>query len=264
MAVRIRRLRVANPHKRRHTRRRKSKTSVSKIRRASSNAVSRRRRKARRKSNPGEVTLMTKNPQKRRRSKRSRSRRRNPVVLMSRSRSRNRRSSRKSSTRRRRNPSSLAVGGFNLKTIAVNGVAAAGGAIGTRGLTQMILREKNTGAMGYGANALVAVALGWGASKVAGKEIGTAVTVGGIAGLVLRYWSERISQTSPAAVSGLGDVDFSDDGLGAYINTPFYLPSVSEPNGNGYMSVSPVPSANAAGTAPASNAPVAIGKFGPR
>lgn len=205
---------------------------------------------------------MTKNPRKKR-ARRGR-RRSNPVIRIRR---RRRGSARRSSGRRRRNPvGAISLAGFNLKAVAIAGVAAAGGAIATRGLTQMVLRDKNTGAMGYGANLLAALVLGFGANKVAGREIGTAVATGGIAALVLRYWSERISGSSPSALQGgLGDYDFSDDGLGQYIDTQFQLPSVSAAGANGYQVVTPP----AAAAAPAPGVPVQtgvvnIGAFGPR
>jgi hypothetical protein len=117
------------------------------------------------------------------------------------------------------------------------GVGAAGGAIGTRYLTQAVLGDKNTGAMGYGANLAAAIALAWAAAKFAGPEIAKGVAAGGISALIMRLWSEKVAGTSPAALSGyLGDLEFSSDGLGAYINSGFPLPTVSATNGN-YLSV---------------------------
>lgn len=117
------------------------------------------------------------------------------------------------------------------------GIGAAGGAIGTRYLTQAVLGDKNTGAMGYGANLAAAIALAWAAAKFAGADIAKGVAAGGISALIMRLWSEKVAGTSPAALSGyLGDLDFSSDGLGAYISSGFPLPTVSAQNGN-YLSV---------------------------
>jgi hypothetical protein len=100
-----------------------------------------------------------------------------------------------------------------------------------------VLGEKNTGAMGYGGNVLTAIALAWAAHKFAGREIASGVAAGGIAAVIMRLWSEKVSQTSPVAMSGyLGDLDFSGDGLGAYIASGFPLPTVSGQNGN-YLSI---------------------------
>jgi hypothetical protein len=117
------------------------------------------------------------------------------------------------------------------------GIGAAGGAIGTRYLTQLILGDKNSGFMGYGANLAAAIALAWTARKFVGPDIGDGVAAGGISALIMRLWSEKVSGTSPAALSGyLGDLEFSSDGLGAYISSGFPLPTVSAQNGN-YLSV---------------------------
>src|SRR4029077_18518771 len=132
--------------------------------------------------------------------------------------------------RRRRNPG---IGGFTGAELLSLGLGAAGGAIGSRYLTQMILGDKNTGAMGYGANIAAAIALAWAAAKFAGRDIAAGVAAGGISAVIMRLWSEKVSQTSPVAMSGyLGDLDFSGDGLGAYINSGFPLPTVSGQNGN--------------------------------
>jgi hypothetical protein len=132
--------------------------------------------------------------------------------------------------RRRRNPG---IGGFSGTELLSLGLGAAGGAIGTRYLTQAILGDKNTGFMGYGTNLATAIALAWAAHKFVGREIAAGVVAGGIGSLLMRLWSEKVSLTSPTAMSGyLGDIDFSGDGLGAYIASGFPLPTVSGTQGN--------------------------------
>lgn len=239
----IRTLRVANPHKRRRKNARRArnarpKTSIHrKVKRRST-------KKRRQRKNPigeGVLTVMA-NPRKKRRGSRSRRRKKNPFAGFARKR---RRSSgfklARRSFRRRRNPS---VGGFDVAELMKIGAGAFVGSVATRGLTQAILKDKNTGWMGYGANALAAVLLGFAASKVgASKSVATGVAAGGMAALFMRIWSEKVSQTTAAAaMSGLGDIDFSDNGLGDYVDSSFSLPSVSQPNGN-YQVVMPAGSA---------------------
>lgn len=211
----VRTVRLVNPHKRKS--------------RKSSGA---RRPKRKRNMGGGELLIMT-NPKKRssRSSRRRRSRNRkhrNPSVRQVR---RNH-----SFRRRRRNPS---IGGFSSSELLKLGLGAAGGAIGARYLTQLALGDKNTGPMGYGANIAAALALAWVAAKYAGRDIAAGVAAGGISAVILRLWSEQVSKTSPAALSGyLGDLDFSNDGLGAYIDSGFPLPTQSSTQGN-YLVVPP-------------------------
>jgi hypothetical protein len=188
------------------------------------------------------------NPKKKHRRSRRRSASRNPFVSRSKRRSK---ANRGGFRRRRHNPN---IGGFSGTELLKLGLGAAGGAIGARYVTQAVLGEKNTGAMGYGANALAAIGLAWLAAKYAGKDIAAGVAAGGLSAVVLRIWSERVSGTSPAAMSGyLGDVDFSSDGLGAYIESGFPLPTVSTQNGN-YLTVA-APGGQLVHAASASNAP---------
>ncbi|MCU1284477.1 MAG: hypothetical protein JWO13_827 [Acidobacteriales bacterium] len=107
------------------------------------------------------------------------------------------------------------------------------GGIATRGLTQQVLGDKNTGYMGYGANAIAAILLGYGANKLgAPPAVASGVVAGGFSALIQRIWSEKVSQTSPAAMAGLGDIDYSANGLGDYVASGFPLPSVSQQQGN--------------------------------
>jgi hypothetical protein len=235
----MRTVRLVNPHKKRRNR-----------------TGSRRRQRRRNTLGGGELFIMT-NPHKRKRRNRSRARNsrrrnrrtRNPFAAT--------RSRRHRNYRRRRNPS---IGGFTGSELFKLGVGAAGGAIGTRYLTQLVLGDKNTGAMGYGANLAAAVALAWAAAKFVGADIAKGVAAGGISAVIMRLWSEKVAGTSPAALSGyLGDLEFSSDGLGAYIQSGFPLPTVSATNGN-YLSVGdaaswgPIGSPSAAALAPGASA----------
>jgi len=241
----MRTVRLVNPHKKR-----KNRTHSS---------TSRRRNRRRRNTlGGGELFVMT-NPRKKRRIYRrksrakNRSRRTKNPFFATRSRRHH-----KNYRRTRRNP--FSAGGMNASELFKLGIGAAGGAIGTRYLTQVVLGDSNTGVMGYGANLVAAIALAWGAAKFAGPDIAKGVAAGGISALIMRLWSEKVAGTSPAALSGyLGDLDFSSDGLGAYINSGFPLPTVSAQNGN-YLSVpssyswGPAGSPSGAGVAPGASA----------
>src|SRR5579885_1429092 len=112
--------------------------------------------------------------------------------------------------RSHRNPS---IAGFSSNEVLKLALGAAGGSIGTRFITQAVLGDKNSGAMGYGASAATALALAYGAGKFFGKDVANGVIAGGLSAILIRIWQERVSGTSPAALSGyLGDLDFSSDG----------------------------------------------------
>jgi hypothetical protein len=172
------------------------------------------------------------NPKKTRRSRRSRKshkangrRTRNPFTRSSKG--------HRSFRRRRRNP----IAGFAGADLIKLGLGAAGGAVGTRYLTQVVLGDKNSGIMGYGGNVVAALALAYAAAKFAGREVASGVAAGGLAAVILRLWTDKVSGSSATALSGyLGDLEFSSDGLGAYINSGFPVPTVSGQNGN-YLSV---------------------------
>lgn len=129
--------------------------------------------------------------------------------------------------RNRRNPS---IAGFQADQLLKLGAGAAGGAIGTRYLTQMFLQDKNTGVTGYGVSALMAVALGYITGKYVDREVANGVVAGGLAAVLLRLWSEQVSGTSAAALSGyLGDLDFSSNALGAYSAGSYPVPFYNYP-----------------------------------
>lgn len=207
----------------------------------------------------GELALMT-NPKRKRRTKanssRSRRRRSNPWPFAKKATAKRRCRRRanpsfRSSRRRRSNPLGI-VQGESLTDLLKVGVAAAGGGYGARSLTQLVLQANNTGWMGYGANILATLGLAWVAGKFLGPKIGLGVAAGGISATAIRIWSEKVSQTSPSQLSGLGDLDFSSSGLGEYVQTPFSVPSnsVKDANGN-YVVQNPwlLPAAAAAGPA---------------
>lgn len=117
-------------------------------------------------------------------------------------------------SRKRRNPSSMSgvlplVGG-----VVVGGLA-------TRMIPQAILGASNTGIMGYGANAAVAIIGGWGVGKW-NKTAGMGVLGGGLAALAIRVYQDY---TSGAASAGS-----SDGTMGLYIASPFNPPTYTTGN----------------------------------
>ncbi len=171
------------------------------------------------------------NPRKRRNSRRRR--RSNPHAVKS----HRRRNAFFHSRRRRRNP--VNIGGMDMTSVLKVSAGAAIGGVATRGLTQMVLQSSNTDGIGYLANAVAALGLGWLTGKFAGKDVGLGVMAGGIAATIQRVWSEKVSQLSPSAMSGLGDLDYSSSGLGAYADSYFPMPTVSAQSGGYLLSSGP-------------------------
>lgn len=134
--------------------------------------------------------------------------------------------------RRRRNPGNgpLSKGLDFAKT----GLAALVGLVLTRQLPQMVLKEKNSGAMGYGANVVTAVASAALASRFAGRQIGAAVGVGGALYVANRILSEQVSPVGKVlSLSGLGDPLAADRRQLAGIRPGYFAsPEVYDRNGN--------------------------------
>jgi len=212
-----------------------------------------------RRSNPilggGELTLMS-NP------KRTKHRRRRPsgAVAVHRRRRHSagarRNPARKNPfTRRRkthRNPG-LGIAGKSPMDLLKVGVGAVAGSIGARGITQAVLQANNVGFVGYGGNLVATWLLAWLTGKFAGPDYAVGVAGGGISATVLRIWSEKVSMTSPAPLAGLGDLDFSSNGLGEYVDSGFPTPSVPTRDTQG-MLINNSPIAQAIAAKPLSTA----------
>lgn len=156
------------------------------------------------------------------------------------------------------------ISGYGTVDLIKIGISAAGGGYGTRALTQLMLQSNNQGWMGYLANGAIALALGWAADKFLGKDYGVGVVAGGLSATAIRIWSDRVSQTSPSQLSGLGDLDFSSTGLGDYVSTPYPLPTTSVKNAQGqYIVQNPYPALPAvAATAAAASSGKGMGRVG--
>jgi len=179
-------------------------------------------------------------------------RRRNPGFALSRSRR---------SYRRAKNPQ---FAGMSLIGIAKLGAGGLVGGIGTRGITQLVLRDKNTGAPGILGNLVAGGLLTWGASKM-DATLASGVAAGAVAAIAQRLWDvygmkvlpdgTGVSAVAPAQATAaqtntpsLGDVSFSANGLGFYSKATWPLPQLQ----NGFDN----PAATAAAPAPATFAKV--------
>lgn len=157
--------------------------------------------------------MATKTKRRRNRSHR----RRNPVANFG-----GRRRARRS-FRRRRNPGT-GFGLGNLKEISGMVLWGTAGALGSRILPQMLLKDSNTGIMGYGANAVTALVGGSLLGKFVSKDAGLNFTAGGAVALGLRLWSDYIGKSTitNAGLGLSGDLDFD---LGYYVQNSFPLPT---------------------------------------
>lgn len=187
----------------------------------------RRRSKARRIPNGGGVlTIMSANPKRKSRSGRRTSRHSNPSMTMDRPRRRGSRGRRRSNpgfsshrrhSFRRRNP---AVLGLGLMELIKLGAGAAAGGFGARAIPQAVLGSSNSGWMGYASNIVATFGLGWLANKFAGRDAALGVLAGGLSATGMRIWGDYAAPSAPvaqaAAVSGMGDYQFSSNGLGWY------------------------------------------------
>lgn len=110
------------------------------------------------------------------------------------------------SSRRRRNPST--AGGLlgRGKGIVTQGFWALVGLVLARQIPQMLLGTRNTGGMGYAANAITAIGAGFAIQRFAGTEAGAAATIGGSLYVINRALQEHVSPVAKVlSLSGLGD-----------------------------------------------------------
>ena len=107
--------------------------------------------------------------------------------------------------RRRSNPAGL---GRPMDWLQ-GGAGVIAGVVGTRALPQMILGASNTGPMGYVANAVAAVGIGWLSHILLKKPaITAAVIAGGFATLLSRIIADKTPFGAQLSLTGLGDHGF--------------------------------------------------------
>lgn len=96
------------------------------------------------------------------------------------------------------------------------------GVVGARAIPQMILGASNTGPMGYVANAVAAVGLGWLTHMVfpRNQTLVTAVIAGGFAGLISRIISDKTPFGAQLSLTG----GLGDWGLGLYQKSNYPAP----------------------------------------
>jgi hypothetical protein len=101
------------------------------------------------------------------------------------------------------------------------GAGVVAGVVGARALPQMLLGASNTGPMGYVANAVAAVGLGWLTHMLFPRNqvLVTSVIAGGFAGLISRVISDKTPFGAQLSLTGLGDY-----GLGLYQKSNYPAP----------------------------------------
>jgi hypothetical protein len=135
--------------------------------------------------------------------------------------------------RRRRRSNPLGITGNLLKT----SLWAAGGALATRALPNLALGAKNTGVVGYAANAGSAILLSW-VTSMFDKSGSEGVLIGGLAATVLRIAQDNFGPRFALA----GD----PGGLGLYSKGFFAVPTGSDAYGRVLQSPYPQPALPAA------------------
>jgi len=119
--------------------------------------------------------------------------------------------------RRRSNPAGL---GRPMDWLQ-GGAGVIAGVVGTRAIPQLVLGASNTGTMGYAANAIAAVGLGWLTHMLFPRNavLTTSVIAGGFAGLLSRIIADKTPFGAQLSLTGLGDY-----GLGLYQKSNYPAP----------------------------------------
>jgi hypothetical protein len=119
--------------------------------------------------------------------------------------------------RRRSNPAGL---GRPMDWLQ-GGAGVIAGVVGTRAIPQLVLGASNTGPMGYAANAIAAVGLGWLTHMLFPRNavLTTSVIAGGFAGLLSRIIADKTPFGAQLSLTGLGDY-----GLGLYQKSNYPAP----------------------------------------
>ena len=119
--------------------------------------------------------------------------------------------------RRRSNPGNLG----SMMDWVQGGAGVIAGVVGTRAIPQMVLGASNAGPMGYGANAITAVALGWLTNMLfpRNRVLTGTVIAGGFAATLSRIIADKTPFGAQLSLSGMGDW-----GLGLYQKSNFPYP----------------------------------------
>lgn len=104
----------------------------------------------------------------------------------------------------------------------MGGAGVVAGGLGSRLLPQLVLGAGNVGAMGYAANAIAALALGWASHMIFKKPILTVTVIaGGFGSLITRVVTE---QTPYGAALSQPSTGLGDWGLGLYQKSNYPWP----------------------------------------
>lgn len=125
--------------------------------------------------------------------------------------------------RRRRNPATAGVLRSG-KAMFKTGLMALLGLLVARQLPQAVLKDKNTGVIGYLSNVVTALVASAAVTKAIGKAEGQAVGIGGALYVMNRIIAEQFSPIGKMlSLSGIGDAQANGSmGLGAVV--PRYSP----------------------------------------
>lgn len=122
------------------------------------------------------------------------------------------------------------------------------GAVGSKLLTQAVLGAKNSGAFGYGGNALATALLGFGTTKMLKNEsAGNAVIAGGVVQIVLRALTDFTPFGKYTSQLGLGDYLASNFVVPQRYVDPLNSAMVELPPGWAPRLPAPAPAAASAG-----------------
>jgi hypothetical protein len=135
--------------------------------------------------------------------------------------------------RRRRHHNPLALGGRDLVPTALWAIA---GGVATRAIPQLLMKENNTGLIGYGANALTFIIGSYAADRFISRNAAVGVLVGGgvmLAGrMISDYFGKTLvsfgdvfGTTGTAGMGAHGDPSFD---LGLYTEGEFVVPTWSD------------------------------------
>jgi len=137
---------------------------------------------------------------------------------------------RKSTHRRRSNPNFSIL--TNPKGIAVNIVTALLSAVATRQLPQMLLKDKNKGWMGYGANVAAGIAATFAASEFISAAAAQAALLGSGVIVLDRVLTEKFSPVGQyLSLTGLGDATAATS-LGQVADGYYIHPTIFNADGS--------------------------------